>query len=142
MKVTLCLLVLLLLAGAAFAQIQTGRIVGTVYDPNKAVVPNATVTITNRETRVAQRVVSNGTGNYVAPGLNPGVYEISVAAAGFRKMVQNGVEMEVGKDLLLDFDLVLGDTTSVIEVNATVPLLNSESGSLGHVMTNRQIVDL
>ena len=50
--------------------------------------------------------------------------------------------MEVGKDLLLDVDLVLGETTSVVEVTATAPLLNSESGSVGHVMTNRQIVDL
>ena len=50
--------------------------------------------------------------------------------------------MQVGKDLLLDFDLVLGETSSVVEVNAAVPLLNSESGSLGHVMTNKQIVDL
>lgn len=142
MKVPPILLVLLLAAGAAFAQIQTGRIVGTVYDPNKAVVPSATVTVTNRETKVAQKVVTTGTGDYVVPALNPGVYEINVAATGFRTVVQNGVEMQVGKDLSLDFDLTLGETSSVIEVNSTVPLLNSESGSLGHVMTNRQIVDL
>jgi hypothetical protein len=142
MKTTSLLSVLLFAAAAAIAQIQTGRIVGTVYDPNKAVVPNATVTVTNRDTKVAQKVVTNGTGNYVAPALNPGIYEIHVTAAGFRTVAQRGVEMQVGKDLLLDFDLALGETTSVIEVNSTVPLLNSESGSLGHVMTNRQIVDL
>jgi len=50
--------------------------------------------------------------------------------------------MQVGKDLLLDIDLVLGETTTLIEVNSEVPLLNSESGNLGHVMTNNQIVDL
>src|SRR5262245_66404727 len=50
--------------------------------------------------------------------------------------------MLVGKDLQLDFDLALGETTSVVEVSAAALLLNSESGSLGHVMTNRQIVDL
>jgi hypothetical protein len=142
MKTTSLLSAVLFAAAAAIAQIQTGRIVGTVYDPNKAVVPNATVTVTNRDTKVAQKVVTNGTGNYVAPALNPGIYEIHVTAAGFRTVAQSGVEMQVGKDLLLDFDLALGETTSVIEVNSTVPLLNSESGSLGHVMTNRQIVDL
>jgi Carboxypeptidase regulatory-like domain len=136
------LLVVLLSVTAAVAQIQTGRIVGTIFDPNKAVVPNATVTVTNRETKVAQKVVTNGTGNYVVPALNPGFYEIHVTAAGFRTVVQSGVEMQVGKDLLLDFDLALGETNTVVEVNSSVPLLNSESGSLGHVMTNRQIVDL
>jgi hypothetical protein len=124
------------------AQIQTGRIAGTVYDPNKAVVPSATVTVTNRDTKIAQKVTTNGTGGYVVPALNPGMYTVSAAASGFRTAVQSGVEMQVGKDLLLDFDLVLGETSSVVEVSAAVPLLNSESGSLGHVMTNKQIVDL
>ena len=142
MKITPLLAALVLSACAAFAQIQTGRIAGTVYDPNKAVVPNATVTVTNTETKVAQKVLSKSAGDYVVPALNPGIYEIHVSASGFRTVVQNGVEMQVGKDLLLDFDLTLGETSSVIEVTSTVPLLNSESGSLGHVMTNRQIVDL
>src|SRR5258708_37258308 len=70
------------------------------------------------------------------------MYDISATAAGFRTPVRSGVEMQVGKDLLLDIDLVLGETTTLIEVNAEVPLLNSESGNLGHVMTNNQIVDL
>jgi hypothetical protein len=142
MKITQFLAATLLSGSAAFAQIQTGRIAGTVYDPNKAVVPNATVIVTNTETKVAQKVLSKSAGDYVVPALNPGIYEIHVSASGFRTVVQNGVEMQVGKDLLLDFDLTLGETSSVIEVNSTVPLLNSESGSLGHVMTNRQIVDL
>src|SRR4051794_20633270 len=90
------------------AQIQTGRIAGTVYDPNKAVVPSATITVTNRDTKISQKVTSNGTGSYVVPALNPGMYTVSAAASGFRTAVQSGVEMQVGKDLLLDFDLVLG----------------------------------
>ncbi len=142
MTIPRLLAVVLLAALAAPAQIQTGRIVGTVYDPNKAVVPNANVTVTNRETKVPYRVTTNGTGDYVVPALNPGYYDVSVSAPGFHTTVQSAVEMQVGKDLLLDFDLALGETTSVIEVTAAVPLLNSESGSLGQVMTNRQIVDL
>jgi HEAT repeat protein len=53
MKITQFLAATLLSGSAAFAQIQTGRIAGTVYDPNKAVVPNATVIVTNTETKVA-----------------------------------------------------------------------------------------
>jgi hypothetical protein len=131
-----------ILCSALMGQIQTGRIVGTVYDPNKAVVPNAAVTVTNKGTNVATKVTTNETGRYVVSSLNPGTYDVSVVASGFRTALQSGIEMEVGKDLLLDVDLVLGETTSVIEVTATAPLLNSESGSVGHVMTNNQIVDL
>src|SRR4051812_49336737 len=121
---------LLLFAPAAPAQIQAGRITGTVYDPNKAVVPNATITVTNRETKVARKVTTNGTGDYVVPAVDPGFYDVSAGAPGFRTAVQSGVEMQVGKDLLLPFQLALGETSSVVEVTAAVPLLNSESGSL------------
>ncbi len=124
------------------AQIQTGRIVGTIYDPNKAVVPNAAVTVTNQATNVAWRATSSGIGGYVVPGLQPGVYDVGVIAPGFRTTVKTGVEMEVGKDLLLDMELVLGETNVTVEVRSEIPLLSSESGNLGHVMTNYQIRDL
>ncbi|MBI4877228.1 MAG: carboxypeptidase regulatory-like domain-containing protein, partial [Acidobacteria bacterium] len=137
----LVLLAFLFMQGLS-GQIQSGRMVGTVYDPVRAVVPNAAVLVTNRDTKVAYKAASNATGGYVVPALNPGFYEIRVSAAGFRTIVQSGLEMQVGKDLLLDFELVLGETSSVVEVTAAVPLLNSESGSVGHVMTNNQIVDL
>jgi hypothetical protein len=123
------------------AQIQTGRITGTVFDPNKAVIPNASVTVTNRGTNVATKVNTNETGRYVVPSVNPGLYDVSVTVTGFRTSV-HPIEMEVGKDVLLDVDLVLGETSSVVEVSAAAPLLNSESGSVGHVMTNLQITDL
>lgn len=124
------------------SQVQTGRVTGTIHDPNQAIVPNAAITVTNKATGLAQRVSSDGAGSYVVPGLNPGVYEFSVAAPGFKTTLRAGVEMQVGKNLLLDFHLSLGETSTTIEVNAEVPLLNSESGNLGHVMTNQQIVDL
>jgi hypothetical protein len=131
-----------LAAGLLSAQIQTGRITGTIYDPNRAVVPNATVTVTNRDTNTASKVTTDASGGYVVPALNPGIYEVSAAAPGFKTTVRPAVEMQVGKDLQLDVELLIGETSSVVEVKDTVPLLNSESGAVGHVMTNQQIVDL
>ncbi|MBI2685623.1 MAG: carboxypeptidase regulatory-like domain-containing protein [Acidobacteria bacterium] len=127
---------------AAFAQVQTGRLTGTVYDPNKGAVPNASVTVTNQATNVAARVTTDGQGAYVVLALNPGLYTVAVTAPGFRTTSRRDVEMQVGKDLLLDVDLAIGETSTVLEVRSEVPLLNSESGNLGHVMTNSQIVDL
>ncbi len=130
------------LAPVLLSQIQTGRILGTVCDPNKAVVPGATVTVVNKGTNVVTRVTTNEVGGYVVPSLEPGLYEVTATASGFRTTVRSGVEMQVGKDLLLDMELVLGETNVTVEVSAEIPLLSSESGNLGHVMTNRQIVDL
>lgn len=134
--------VLVLSAASLAAQVQTGRITGTVFDPARAVVPGATITVTNSATAVAQRVSSGATGNYVVPSLNPGIYQVQVAANGFRTVVRSNVEMQVGKDLLLDVELAIGEAASVVNVTTDVPLLNSESGNLGHVMSNQQIVDL
>ena len=55
-------------------------------------------------------MLSKSAGDYVVPALNPGIYEVSVTAPGFRTVVRIGVEMQVGKDLLLDVDLTLGET--------------------------------
>jgi hypothetical protein len=133
---------LILAAVSGWAQVQTGRISGTVFDPNHASVPNAAITVTNKATGVAQRVVTNEAGAYVVPSLNPGVYDVSAAASGFKTTVRTDVEMLVGRDLLLDLELALGETTTLVEVRSEIPLLNSESGNLGHVMGNQQIVDL
>ncbi len=134
--------VLLITACAAFGQVQTGRLAGTVFDPNRGAVPNASVTVTSQATNVATRMTTDGQGAYVVPALNPGVYTVTVTAPGFRTTSRPGVEMQVGKDLHLDVDLAIGETSTVLEVRSEVPLLNSESGNLGHVMTNAQIVDL
>ena len=136
------LLFLMIAIPGAFAQVQTGRLTGTVFDPNRAAVPAATVTVTSQATNVATKVTTDGQGGYVVPALNPGVYTVTVSAPGFRTTARPGVEMQVGKDLQLDVDLTLGETSTVLEVRSEVPLLNSESGNLGHVMTNNQIVDL
>ena len=136
------LLLISAFGACAWAQVQSGRITGTVFDPNKAVIPNASVTVTETATNVARQTTTNGSGAYVVPALNPGIYTISVTAPGFGATVRSGIEMQVGKDLLLDVDLTIGETNTTVQVTEEVPLLNSESGNLGHVMTNRQIVDL
>ena len=136
------ILLVALLSAPLFSQIQTARIAGIVYDPNRAVIPGASLTLTNKNTNVAQKVASDGSGNYVISGLYPGTYDISALSPGFRTLRRNGIEIQVGKDLQLDLELSIGESSSVIEVTAELPLLNSESGAVSHVMTNQQIVDL
>ena len=88
------LLLISAFGACAWAQVQSGRITGTVFDPNKAVIPNASVTVTETATNVARQTTTNGSGAYVVPALNPGIYTISVTAPGFGATVRSGIEMQ------------------------------------------------
>jgi hypothetical protein len=126
----------------SYAQVQAGRIVGTVFDPNRAVIPGAAVVVTNTATNVAVRVTSNEIGDYVVIPLNPGVYSVSATAQGFQTAVRGGVELQVGQDLRIDMNLQIGEMAEVVRVTAEVPIITTESGAVGHVMANHQITDL
>jgi hypothetical protein len=142
MKATKLLVVSALAVSAAFAQIQAGRVVGTVTDPNKAVIPNAQVIVTGTATNQAKTVITNGLGEYAVTPLDPGLYNVVVKVPGFQTTQVNDVEVIVGQSARVDVELKIGETSSKVEVIATTPLLNTESGTLGQVVTNTQIVNL
>ncbi|MFN7918983.1 MAG: carboxypeptidase-like regulatory domain-containing protein [Bryobacteraceae bacterium] len=131
-----------LFVSAAFAQVQAGRIVGTVFDASKAAVPGASVTVTEVNTNAVHRVTANATGDYVVTPLLPGLYSVSVSSPGFQTIVKNRIELQVGQVARVDVDLVVGETVTKLEVNADVPVLDTDSGTLGQVINNQQIVSL
>lgn len=131
-----------LYALACFGQVQSGRIVGTVTDPNGAVVPNATVVVTNTETNEAKTVHTGNQGDYTVTPLNPGVYSVSVRAPGFQAAKIAAVEVEVNRFARANVQLQMGSTSTTVEVTATAPLLNTESGNLGQVINTHQIENL
>src|SRR5205809_3621437 len=75
------------------AQLQTGRLLGTVLDEQRAAVPGATVTVTNLATNLARAVTSDGEGNYVVTPLDPGLYRITASLQGFQTTVRERVEL-------------------------------------------------
>ncbi len=83
-------LVTLLVSGSTISRAQStfGTITGTVTDPTGAVLPNATLTITNKSTQIVRTVTANGEGNYLAANLDPGIYRIEATAAGFGKFAR------------------------------------------------------
>src|SRR5262245_49341430 len=92
------ILVFLLACAGSFAQTQ-GRIMGRVTDMSGALVVGAKVTIENVGKNVHRDLQTNSSGDYVAPGLEPGIYSLTVEVPNFKKAVRDHVQIEVGNDL-------------------------------------------
>ncbi|MBO0799965.1 MAG: carboxypeptidase regulatory-like domain-containing protein, partial [Blastocatellia bacterium] len=136
------LLISPILTAATWAQVQTGRIVGTVTDAQKAGLPAARIAVKEESTNQTITVSANERGDFVVTPLNPGIYQVIVSSAGFQTKAIQRVEVQVGQSVRLDIELKVGDVSSTVEVTSGAPLLDTESGTLGHVVTNTQIVDL
>ncbi len=119
--------------GIGLAQVQAGRIVGAVTDPSKAAVPSAEVVVTELGTNVSHSVTTGASGDFVVTPLNPGMYSVRASVPGFQTIVKTGIEVQVDRSTRVDLELVLGDVATKVEVTAEAPLLNTESGTLGHV---------
>ncbi len=93
----LILIVAILAAFTAFAQSDRGTITGTITDPAGAVVPGAKLSVRNTETGVAAESVTTNTGNFTVASLPAGNYDVSVEVQGFRKVTQQGIQVQVAQ---------------------------------------------
>ena len=124
------------------AQINTGRILGTVTDQTGGVIAGAAVVVTNTETGVARNLVTDGAGEYDAPNLNPGKYSVRVSNAGFEAFERLNIELEVGKDDRIDAQLTPGQVTQTVSVSETTLLLDTTSATVTGTINTESIVDI
>jgi hypothetical protein len=103
-----------------------GNITGTVKDAGGAVVPGATVVVTNIDTGVSRTLTTNGDGIYTANFLVPGHYEVDASGASFGKVERKNVLLTVGEILTIDAALPASSVTSAVEVDADSPILDTE----------------
>jgi hypothetical protein len=136
------LLLALALAPVATAQNITGTILGAIADQSGAALPGASLEIVNLETNQTTRVESNAIGIYEAPYLRPGAYRVTASKAGFKRATRDAVELRLEDRLRLDFRLEVGDTSTSVEVTGEAPLVESETASLGEVVSTRAIEEL
>src|SRR6516162_593990 len=131
----------LLTAVTLVAQSNQGTITGTISDPAGAVVPTAQIEVRNTETGVVYRGGTSGTGNYVL-AMPSGTYEITVTAAGFKKFVQQNVQVISATDTRKDVILEIGAANEQVTVTETASLLKTESGELSHLVTTKDADEL
>ena len=131
-------------AGPARAQsgYTTGTVRGQVVDPQGAVIPNATVTVTNPETGAARSVTTKADGSYQVPQLNPGTYKIEVTVNGFDKLTAQDVVLTVGQTVTYDAHLTVGGSTTTVEVSTAALLIDQTQTQQANTIDTRQQVNL
>jgi hypothetical protein len=128
---------------ACVAQEITGNIAGTVKDPQGAVVPNATVTLTNTDKNAVIRTVKTGpAGDFSAPLLPIGHYSYTVEALGFQKFEQRGITLNLSDHLTFFPVLVVGSTTETVAVEATANQVDLQSVQAGGLISGSQVREL
>ncbi len=133
------LLGVLVLGVASQAFGQNATVVGTITDPSGAAVANATITITHTETGKVYHLASNSDGQYVAPDLPIGHYNVKVEASGFKVAEQKGVVLQVGDRTRLDYQMSMGGASETVTVEANAVRVQTDSGEVSNVITDRQL---
>ena len=127
---------------SALGQTTTGRILGSVHDSQDASVVGAKVTVTDTQRNTTHTAVTDESGDYVVPDLQPSTYRVLIEAKGFNSFQAPSILIEVGKDVRVDGTLKTGDSTTVITVDEAAPMLDTTSYSLGGTLSNNEINDL
>ena len=129
-------------AVAAFAQINTADLIGTITDESGGVVRNVEVTLTSQDTGTQRITHANTTGRYNFEQLPPGLYRLTAQAAGFQTEVARDVELTVGRKGVLDLRLRVGEVRAETIVTAGAELVDTRDSSLSNVMQNVAIREL
>ena len=120
----------------------TANIAGTVKDSTGAVIPGASVTLTNTETNVPLMLKTGNDGTYLFRLVPIGNYTVTAEQPGFRKYVHAGIVLNLNQNAKLDITLQPGETKEVVEVQGDVTQVDTASATLGSVETERRILDL
>jgi len=144
----LCLCASVCLAICLFSQSTQAQVTGVatiqgvVTDNSGAVVVGAEVQVTNTETGVSLKAITNEDGLYRLSGFSPGRYNIEARAGSFAPTRITGVRLEVGQTARLDMTLKIGNVNETVEVSAQSTLLNSETTDVGQVIDGKRIVEM
>lgn len=127
-------------AVSIYGQQQMASLTGQITDSSGASVPGAQVTITDTERGTKTVVTSNASGEYTVPQIPPADhYMITVSKPGFKETVQRNVILQVAQSAKIDLVVAVGDVTETVNVSATPPQLETQTSSLGQVITGQTV---
>src|SRR5216683_3716897 len=143
-RLQFCLAVFAVLALtlSAFAQVQNGQFTGTVTDPTGAAIANAKITVTNPAIDLNLSTTTNSSGNYTVKEVPIGTYKLTVEAAGFKTVSNTGVQANAGTIAHVDFKMLIGKASEVIEVTGEAAAVNTEDSKLATTVSSTQINNL
>jgi hypothetical protein len=135
-------LILLTCDPTARAQLSGATLSGQVSDRSGAVIPSASVTISNTATGEVRTVTTNEKGLYSAPSLQPGIYSVTVSASGFAPRVERDLELTVGAIRTIDVSLSVGTNAEQVEVQAGAADVETDTSVVSATVGQESIVDL
>ena len=145
-RLRLCVSFVVLLAlampGLSFAQTTLGRVAGSVLDTSGAVLPGATVTLTNQQTNQAQTTVSNEVGAFVFPQVPVGTYKVEIALQSFKTKTYTDVVVNVGQEYSLTARLDLGGLTEAVTVEAGSSLVKTTTPEVSSTVNQQQMLSI
>jgi outer membrane receptor protein involved in Fe transport len=127
----------------AFSQAATGTLTGIVTDPNAAVIPGASITVTNKATGVKRETTTNDDGLYVLSNMSPGEYELRVEVTGFSaKVSQTPITIQVGQTVTLNAQLDVAGATAQTDLITERPLIEVTDSLIDGVIEAREVQSL
>ena len=137
------MLVLALCALSVMAQgTVSGAIGGVVYNPNKEVIPGASIKIKNSGTGKEDSGTTDDSGRFKITNLQPGEYTVTVSATGFADFTQGKVIVEVGRETTLEANVSVQQVTNTVEVTAEAPVINTTQQDFSSNMNQTSISEL
>ena len=134
--------VLVAISSPVRAQVTGATLSGTLSDTTGAILPQGQVTAKNTQTGISTSAQTNSAGLYSIPNLQPGNYEVSFSATGFRTEVRSGIALTVGAQQVLNIVLVVGTSTQQIEVTTEAPVVQLVSSAIGAQVERTTVVEL
>ena len=142
MRTLYSLVALMLLPAGAAAQATSGRLSGTVTDPQGAAVPNAVVTVLNEQISRTFSVATNDRGEWAVPSIPTAVYKVTVTSPGFKTAVVAGVQVDAATPATVNVKLDLGAVAETVEVAAGAEVLQTSTATVSSTLVGRQIHEL
>src|SRR5438067_4876041 len=140
--ISLCCVAWLFTLTTAFAQVDTGAIAGSVRDTSGAGLASASVTFVDVARNTTMKAQADASGNYASPPLRPGNYKVTAEASGFKTETRSTITVQVQDRLRVDFAMTVGSVSENVLVTAETPTIQTDTSSLGEVITTGQITEL